>query len=187
MFNTESSINDFKDLYRDAEEQIPKDMPKPRGATVTTTAFVDASHAANKITRHSHTGFIIFVNRAPIFWYSKRQNTVETSTFSSEFIVMKVCVEQITALRFKLRMFGIPVNSPTDVLCDNQACVNNSSKVESVLNKKHCSLAYHATRWAVAAEIIRVGKVNTKDNLADPLTKMLTALQRDHLFGEWTY
>ena len=55
------------------------------------TAFVDASHAANRVTRRSHTGYIIFINRAPILWFSKRQSTVETSTFTSEFIAMKTC------------------------------------------------------------------------------------------------
>jgi hypothetical protein len=69
------------------------------------TAFVDASHAANKKTRRSHTGYVIFLNRAPIVWYSKRQQTVETSTFSSEFIALKACLEAVEHLRFKLRCF----------------------------------------------------------------------------------
>ena len=73
-------------------------MPIPRGRMVSTTAYVDALHAANKMTRRSHTGFILFVNQAPITWYSKRQNTVESSTFSSEFIALKTCMESIVSL-----------------------------------------------------------------------------------------
>ena len=64
---------DFAEYYRGAQEQMPRDMPKARGLYVTITAFVDASFAQNKKTRKSHTGFIIFVNRAPITWHSKRQ------------------------------------------------------------------------------------------------------------------
>ena len=90
---TGNEPHDFCEFYCDAEEQLPNNMTKPRGRGVTTTAFFDASHAANKVTRRSHTGYIIFVNKAPIIWYSKRQNTVETSTFGSEFIAMKTCVE----------------------------------------------------------------------------------------------
>ena len=67
-------------------------------------------------------------------------------------------------------MFGIYFNGPANVLCDNQSCVNNSSKVNSILNKKHYSLMYHYVRHAVAARIVRIGKVNTKDNLADAFT-----------------
>ena len=143
MFN-ESNKQYFKDQYKDAQEEIPDNMPKPRGRQVHTTAFVDASHAANKVTRRSHTGFIIFVNRAPITWYSKRQNTVESSTFSSEFIALKTCMESVVSLRYKLRMFGIPFEGPTQVMCDNQGVVDNTSKIESKLNKKHNAIAYHA-------------------------------------------
>ena len=63
---------DFTEYYRDAHEHLPHDRPIPRGLPVYKTAFVDASFAQNKKTRKSHTGFIIFVNRAPIIWFSKR-------------------------------------------------------------------------------------------------------------------
>ena len=93
--------NDFKEYYRDASEELPLDMPRPRGRSVNMTAFVDASFAQNKKTRKSHTGFLIFVNRAPIIWFSKRQSTVETSSFSAEFIALKACLQSIEGLRFK--------------------------------------------------------------------------------------
>ena len=54
-------------------------------------------------------------------------------------------------------MFGVLIDSPTGVLCDNKAVVDNCSKLESKLNKRHNQIAYHPTRWAVAARIIRVG------------------------------
>ena len=92
---------------------MPTRIPEPRGQSVNTTAFVDASHAANKVTRRSHTGFIFFVNVSTVIWFSKRQNTVESSTFSLEFIAMKACVESIQALTFKLCMFGVPIDDAT--------------------------------------------------------------------------
>ena len=75
---------DFKECYRDAEEMMPHRMPLPRGRTVVTTAHVDESFDSNKITRRSHAGFLIFVNCAPIKWYSKKQPTIESSAFSAE-------------------------------------------------------------------------------------------------------
>ena len=93
--------------------------PYPHGVPVTKTAYIDASHVENRVTQISQTGFIIFLNRSTIIWYSKRQNTVEASTLSSEFIAMKVCVEHINALSFTLQMFGVPVEESTKVLYDN--------------------------------------------------------------------
>ena len=90
---------DWSNFYPDAEEAIPPNAPEPRGNPVVVSCFVDADHAGNLVTHQSHTGIIIFCNRAPILWYSKRQNTVETSTFGSELIeclvypsmIQKIC------------------------------------------------------------------------------------------------
>ena len=165
-FNRAVSQEAFRDMYRDAREELPPDhmIPVPRGRSVEVIGYVDASHAANKVTRRSHTGFILFLNRSPILWYSKRQNTVESSTFSSEYIAAKCCVEHVIALRFKLRMFGIPFYEPAKLFCDNESVVNSSSFVSSTLNKKHSSVAYHSVRWAVAAGIALFGWIDTAWN-----------------------
>lgn len=195
-----TSRHDFQVQYPDAREPLPHNMPPPRGQSVTITGFVDASHAANKVTRRSHTGFLIFLNRAPILWYSKRQNTVESSTFSSEFLALKACTEAVTHLRFKLRMFGIPLAGPPPtphtpypdpdpayIYCDNESVVKNSTLIESTLNKKHASLAYHYVRWNVAAGIISLSWISGKRNYADTFTKILPKPTRDLLYGGWTY
>lgn len=41
---------------------------------------------------------INFCNKAPIIWFSRHQNTVETSTFGSEFIAARIAIELIEAL-----------------------------------------------------------------------------------------
>ena len=179
----------FEEQYRDAKEQIPGDMPEPRGNPVCITAYVDASHVANEKTQRSHTGFLIFLNQAPIHWYSKRQQTVETSAFSSEFIALKTCIETIRGLRYKLRMFGIPLqgNDPAHIFCDNESVVKNCSRIESILHKKHSSIAYHMSRWAVTAGEVSVGWINSAFNLADAFTKRLSKQVRENLFWCWTY
>ena len=100
---------DWQDFYRDAKEAIPKDAPTPRGRSVSTHSFVDADHASNTVTRRSQTGVLIFINSAPIMFFSKKQNTVEISTFGSEFIASRIAIELIESLRYKLRMFGVPL------------------------------------------------------------------------------
>ena len=82
--------------------------------------FVDANHARNVVTRRSHSGIIIFVQNDLMIWFSKRQNTVEAATFGSEFVALCICKELIVALHYKLRMFGVPLDIPEDVFCDNR-------------------------------------------------------------------
>jgi hypothetical protein len=129
-------------------------MPTPLGNPVTINAFVDANHAGNIVTHCSHTGSIIFVQNAPIIVYSKWQNTVEAATFGGEFVALKICKELVVALHYKLWMFGVPINGPENVFCGNRGVVNNASTPESVLQKKHNAINYHAVREAAAAGII---------------------------------
>ena len=92
--------HDWHNFYRGVQESIPGDMPKPRGNPMLTHCFVDASHGSYRATRRSQMGILIFCNKAPITWFSKRQNTVEASTFGSEFQAMKNAVEMIASLRY---------------------------------------------------------------------------------------
>ena len=178
---------DWTEFYREAKEAIPENKPKPRGNGMSTHCFVDANHAGDTETRRSQTGILLFCNRAPVIWHSKRQNSVEASTFGSEFTAMKNAVEMIEALRYKLRMFGVPIEGPTNVFCDNEAVCKNGTRPESTLTKKHHSIAYHRTREAVAAETIRVSKEGTLTNLADLFTKTMAAPKREDLLDSFTY
>lgn len=164
---------DWSEYYPGAHEPEPPRAPEPRGESVVTTCFVDADHAGCRETRRSHTGILLFLQRTPIIWYSKRQNTVESSTFGSEFVAMKTAVEQIEGLRYKLRMMGVPLDGATNVFCDNESVFKNATKPESVLKKKHNAIAYHRTREAIAAKIIRIAWEDGRFNLSDILTKLL--------------
>ena len=68
---------------------------------------------------------VIFLNRVTILWYSRRQNTVESSTFGNELIALKTAVEMLIGLRLKLLCFGIPIDGPSNVMCDNEAVTKN--------------------------------------------------------------
>ena len=82
---------DWARLYGDTMEPIPDNVPKSRSHEFIIRAYVDASFAGCKLTRRSRTGFIIFLNSSPIYWYSKKQGSCEVSTFGSEFVAMKQC------------------------------------------------------------------------------------------------
>jgi hypothetical protein len=177
MVNTQQECEDsgshvhWEEFYPGAKEPIPPDMPEPLGNPVEVSAYVDANHAGNLLNRRSHTGILIYVNNAPIIWYSKRQNTVESSSFGSEFVALRVATEMIESLRYKLRMFGVPIIGPAVVYCDNKSVVTNASVPVSVLNKRHNAICYHKVREAQAAGTIKVMWIPGTSNLADLFTK----------------
>ena len=174
----------MKRIYPDAEFNDPPGMPVPKGVSIQLTVFVDADHAGNKVTRRSQTGILVYANMTPIQWVSKRQNTVESSTFGSEFLALKHACELIKGLTYKLKMLGIPIEGPVRILCDNQSVVINGSFPESVLKKKHCSVAYHIVRETVAGGLAEIYWEDGKTNLADLFTKVLPEVTRNsHIKG----
>jgi len=105
--------------YGECTEELPPNMTEARGVGMTMRAFVDSEHAGDITMRRSRTGFNIFLNSAPIYWFSKKQTSVETSSFGAEFVAMKICCECIRGLRYKLRMMGISIGAPAFVFGDN--------------------------------------------------------------------
>jgi hypothetical protein len=80
--------------------------------------------------RQLHTGVILYVQNALIIWYSKRQNTVKAATFRSEFFALRICKELIAAMHYKLRVFGVLIDGPANVFCNNHGVVKNASILE---------------------------------------------------------
>ena len=61
--------------------------------------FVGANHAGNVVTWRFHTGVLICMMNVPIICFSNKQNTVERSTFVSEFMEMHTARDIILVLR----------------------------------------------------------------------------------------
>ena len=68
------------------KEEDPPNMPEARGFGFTTLAKVNADHAGDTITQRSRTGFLVYLNNALVYWTSKKQTSVESNSFGSEFI-----------------------------------------------------------------------------------------------------
>ena len=157
-------------------------MPEPRGRGFIITAKVDADHASDTVTRRSRTGFLVYVNSALVYWHSKKQNSVESSSFGSEFIAMKQCCEYLRGLRYKLRMMGIPVIGHARIFVDNQSVLANTTIPDSTLKKKSQSIAYHFIREGSARDEWRTTYINTHQNEADLLTKQLPSGEKREYF-----
>ena len=98
-------------IYGDVHEILPDDMPEPLGEAVVTATTMDANLSHCLATGKSLTGCLHFVNKTPVDWYSKKQATVETATYGSEFVAAKTATEQIMDIRQTLRYLGAPISS----------------------------------------------------------------------------
>jgi hypothetical protein len=152
------------------KEELPFDMPPPLGKPVITTTYVDANLYHDYLTGRSVTGALHLVNQTPIDWYCKRQATVETATYGSEFNAARTATEQVMDMRYTLRMLGVPVID-SYMFGDNKSVHTNSTVPHSQLNKRHNALAYHRVREAIAAGVLKFFHIDGKKNPADVLSK----------------
>ena len=149
------------------KEEVPSNMPEPRGLGFIMHAKVDADHASDMMTRRSRTGFLVYLSCALIYWWSKKQNSMESSSFGSEFIAMNQCCEYVGGLRYKLRMMGISCEEPTFIYGGNQSVLANTTIPDFTLKKKSQSIAYHFVREEAAQDEWQATYVNTHENEAD--------------------
>ena len=163
-------------------EVLPPDMPEARGEGFVIRCYVDADHAGDAVTRRSRTGFIVFLNNAPIYWYSKRQGSVESSTYQAEFTAMKEAAEYIRSLRYRLRMMGIPVEEAAYIFGDNKSVLANTINPGSTLKKKCAAVAYHLVREGVARGEWITAWISTHLNIADLLTKPMSSGEKRNGF-----
>ena len=157
----------------EGKEEFPANTPEPRGHGFIMRAKVDADYASDTVSRRSRTGLLIYLNCALVYWWSKKQTSVESSSFGSEFVAMKQCCEYVSGLRYKLRMMGIPVEEPTCIYGDNHSVLVSTTIPDSTLKKKSQSIAYHFVCEGAARDEWRTSYVNTHENEADLLTKQL--------------
>jgi hypothetical protein len=173
---------DWKEFYGEAQEAIPPNAPKPRGKEVDLRLFVDSDHAGDQRVRRSRTGFLIYLNMAPIVWFSKRQPTIETSVFGAEFVAMKNGMETLRGLRYKLRMMGVSLSGPSFIYGDNMSVIHNTQRPESTLKKKSNAICYHAIREAVAMGECITAHIPSEQNPADLCTKLMPGgMKRNNL------
>ena len=157
----------------DLKEALPPNMTTPLGKAFTIQCFVDADHAGESLSHWSRTGYIVLLNNAPIYWFSKKMASIETSTVGSEFMTMKQATEYMCGLGYKLRMFGIPVNEPEFVYGDNQSVLVNPSMLASTLKKNIQSIAFHFVQEDCPADEWRTAYLNTHLNVVDLMIKPL--------------
>ena len=167
-------VQDFdwkQSVYGNVREMIPKDAPRALGKPVTQTTYVDANLLHNLATGHSVTGVLHLLNQTPADYYTKKQATVETSTYGSEFVAARTAVQQIQDIRLMLRYLGAPIKGCAYLFGDNEAVVKSGSIPYSRLSKRHIALSYHYVREVIASGMVAFVHIPGDQNPADILSK----------------
>ena len=128
--------------YGDIQEELPNNMPKAKGRKIILTMYADVNLYHDKVTDRSVTGLILMLNKTSIDWFSKKQLSVESATYGSEFVAARIGTDKIVEMRYMLRMLGVSVEGPSMMFGDNLAVINSPFIPENTLKKRHNALSY---------------------------------------------
>jgi hypothetical protein len=131
----------WQDFYPDAEEEIHNNLPKSKGQKVRMIIYVDAYHVHDLVTRRSITGILLILNDTPIRLVSKRQKTLETSTYGLELVESRITTEHIIEVTLMLMTLDVYLEGPKLILEDNLSLLE-SSVPSRVLKKSHYVIVY---------------------------------------------
>jgi hypothetical protein len=90
----------------------------------------------------------------PLDWYCKKQATVETATYGSEFVAACICMEQVIDLCSTLRYLGVPIREKDFMFGDSKSVVDSSIQLHAKLHKHHTTLSFYHVREAIASGFI---------------------------------
>lgn len=145
--------------------------------------YADADWAGNTDDRRSCTGFIFMYSGGPISWDSKKQRTVALSSTEAEFMSMTEAVKESIYLQRIFGEVGCEVSEPITLFNDNMGALKLAENPVTHNRTKHIDLRYHFIRDAIKDELVEVKHKETKDMLADLLTKGLPGPRHLYLMG----
>ncbi|KAK1650752.1 hypothetical protein QYE76_068557, partial [Lolium multiflorum] len=145
------------------------------------TSYTDASWNTDPDDSKSQSGYVFILNGAAVSWASSKQCTVAKSSTESEYIAAsEASSEAVWMKRFIVELGVVPsALDPLVIYCDNMGAIANAHEPRSHKRLKHIKLRYHSIREYIEDGEVKICKVHTDLNVADPLTKALPRAKHD--------
>ena len=137
------------------------------------TGYADADWAGDNDDRKSRTGYVFYINKGLITWKTKKQPTVAHSSTESEIMAAHAASCEALWIRLLLKELGWEQENPTVIRDDNTGCIALSKNPGNHGRTKHMDIKYHGLRENVLNKNVELQYCNTKDNVADMMTKGL--------------
>jgi len=155
----------------------------PRDSGFDLIGFSDADYAGCRIDRKSTTGTCQFLGNKLVSWFSKKQNSVSTSTAEAEYIAAGSCCAQILWMKNQLVDYGLTI-SKIPIFCDNTSAIAITENPVQHSRTKHIDIRYHFIREHVMNGTIELHFVPSEKQLADIFTKPLDESTFSRLVSE---
>ncbi|KAF5459013.1 hypothetical protein F2P56_023004 [Juglans regia] len=147
---TEAHFKMVKCILRYVKGTVDLGLHFSSNSTLDLYAFSDADWAGCALTRHSTTGYCVFLGSNYISWSSKKQLNVSRSSTKAEYRAMAQTIAELTWISFLLRDLSITLHAPPMLLCDNLNALYMTVNSVFHARSKHIEIDYHYVRERVA-------------------------------------
>ena len=143
--------------------------------------YTDASFQTDRDDFRSQSGYVFCLNGGAVSWKSSKQDTVADSTTEAEYIgASNAAKEAVWIKKFISELGVVPsIANPVDLYCDNNGAIAQAKEPRSHQRTKHILRRFHLVREIVDRGDVKICKIPTNDNIADPLTKPLVQQKHD--------
>ncbi|KAJ9561114.1 hypothetical protein OSB04_006274 [Centaurea solstitialis] len=148
---------------------------------ISVTGYSDASFQIDRDDFRSQSGYVFTLNGGAISWKSSKQDTIADSTTEAEYIAASDAAKEAVWLRNFLSDLRVvaSVSRPIDIFCDNSGAVAQAKEPREHHKSRHVLRKYHIIREIIGRGDVRICKIPTEDNVADPLTKPLARVKHE--------
>ncbi|KAJ9561918.1 hypothetical protein OSB04_007078 [Centaurea solstitialis] len=148
---------------------------------ISVIGYSDASFQTDRDDFRSQSGYVFTLNGGAISWKSSKQDTIADSTTEAEYIAASDAAKEAVWLRNFLSDLRVvaSVSRPIDIFCDNSGAVAQAKEPRGHHKSRHVLRKYHLIREIIGRGDVRICKIPTEDNVADPLTKPLARVKHE--------
>jgi hypothetical protein len=145
------------------------------------TGYCDASFQTDRDDSRSQTGYVYSLNGGAICWKSSKQGSTADSTVEAEYMAACEAGKMGVWIREFIDELGVvpSIVEPVELYCDNTGAIANAKDHRSSKRTMHIKRKYHLIRELVEQGDIKMCKVGTDSNTADPLTKPLPLVKHE--------
>ena len=143
--------------------------------------YVDASFDTDTDDSKSQSGYVFLMNGAAVSWRSSKQPVVAASSMEAEYVAASEAAQEAVWMKEFITELGVVPSAldPMVIYCDNNGAIANAKEPRSHKNSKHIKRRFNSIRDYVKDGDIKICKVHTDLNVADPLTKALPRAKHD--------
>ncbi|GJR38943.1 hypothetical protein Tco_1214627 [Tanacetum coccineum] len=142
---------------------------------LTVSCYTDAEYSTDADDLKSQTGHVFILNGGAVDWKSAKQSIFATSSVEAEYIVAFDASKEAVWVRKFISGLGVvpTIENLINIYCDNTGAIVIANESGITKGVRHFRAKVHYLREVIEFGDIKLEKVHTYDNLADPFTKAL--------------